>query len=279
MITTIEPLFKIEIGEESLLIPTITKEVISRNYATDQGVITSRPDYAADSNSYGKGHIARPPGAIISPEKLMKLRADVINDLESAGFRTDTPISSITNWDRTLGESLVKNLKMSLTQANNPGVWAYLTLYVFWEFPTWRYPGRRQSSTTFGVLGNEDEFQRNFQRSAGGARNVLRKCWIRTTALGPDLGTDGLSATVEVLNEDELVNVFERTTLANSRELLRAIVETIYIKRPTSQDRMFAVRRFASAVLHRTPTIHFGILGEKLLPTLSDIFDEVNPNS
>jgi len=158
-------------------------------------------------------------------------------------------------------------------------VWAYLTLYVFWEFPTWRYPGRRQSSTTFGIRGNEDEFQRNFQRSAGGARNVLRKCWIRTTALGPDLGTDGLSATVEVLNEDELVNVFERTTLANSRELLRAIVETIYIKRPTSQDRMFAVRRFASAVLHRTPTTHFGILGEKLLPTLSDIFDAVNPNS
>ena len=268
MTAPIEPLFKVEIGEESLLIPTITKEVVNRNFAKNQGPITSRPDYAADSNSYGKDHVARPPGAIISPEKLMKLRVDVIKDLEAAGFTTNTSISSITTWDRTLGESLTKNLKMSLAQANNPGVWAYLTLYVFWEFPTWRYHGRR---------GADGEIVYSVKRWEGGNKNVLRKCWMRAIALGPNLGTDGLSGIVEVLNEDELVNVFERTTLANSSDLLRSIVETIYIKRPTSHDRMFAVRRFATAVLHRTPTTHFGILNEKLLPTLSDIFDEVNP--
>ena len=270
MTARIEPLFKVDIAEESLLIPTITKEVVGQIFAKKQGPVTSRPEYAADLDGYGKGHIARPPGALISPEKLMKLRADVIADLESAGFAINTQISSITDWDRALGESLTKNLKMSLAQASNPGVWAYLTLYVFWEFPTWRYHGRKGK-------GANGEIIYSVKRWEGGNKNVLRKCWMRAIALGPDLGTDGLSGIVEVLNEDELVNVFERTTLANSSDLLRSIVETIYIKRPTSHDRMFAVRRFATAVLHRTPTTHFGILNEKLLPTLSDIFDEVNP--
>jgi hypothetical protein len=203
---------------------------------------------------------------------LMKLRAEVIADLESSGFKVNTQISSVTDWDRALGESLTKNLKLSLVQENNPGVWAYLTLYVFWEFPTWRYHGRKGR-------GADGEIIYSVKRWEGGNKNVLRKCWMRASALGPDLGTDGLSGTVEVLNEDELVNVFERTTLANSSDLLRAMVQTIYIKRPTSDNRMFAVRRFATAVLHKTPTTHFGVLHEKLLPTLSDIFDEVNPTS
>lgn len=272
MTAQIEPLFTIDIGEESLLIPAITKEVVSRIFAKNEGPLTSRPDYAANPTSYGKGPIAKPPGALVSPEKLMKLRTDVIADLESAGFEINAQISSVTDWDRALGESLKKNLKMSLVQENDQGVWAYLTLYVFWEFPTWRYHGRKGK-------GSDGEIIYSAKRWEGGNKNVLRKCWMRASALGPDLGTDGLSGTVEVLNEDELVNVFERTTLARNRDLLRAIVQTIYIKRPTSDNRMFAVRRFATAVLHRTPTTHFGILREKLLPTLSDIFDEVNPTS
>lgn len=272
MTAQIEPLFTIDIGEESLLIPAITKEVVGQIFAKNEGPLTSRPDYAANPNSYGKGPIARPPGALVSPEKLMKLRTDVIADLESAGFTINAQISSVTDWDRALGESLTKNLKMSLVQENDQGVWAYLTLYVFWEFPTWRYHGRKGK-------GSDGEIIYSAKRWEGGNKNVLRKCWMRASALGPDLGTDGLSGTVEVLNEDELVNVFERTTLARNRDLLRAIVQTIYIKRPTSNDRMFAVRRFATAVLHRTPTTHFGILDEKLLPTLSDIFDEANPTT
>jgi hypothetical protein len=269
-------LFDLDPMEDAPIIPTISKAVLLDKFSDNDGIVVNRPQYAADETSFGNGRIARPPGQLILPSDLMKIRAELINDLAMANLELGAAMSlkDKNNWDRVVGESLEKNLSISLAQANNQEVWAYLTLFVFWDFPTWRFPGRKKE-----VIDFDDELPKSkFERSWGSARNVLRRCWIRAHVLGPDLGSDGLSGTVEPLQEDELTNLFERSTLGNNKQLIQAMVKTIYIKQPISDKRMHPTRRFAKAVLHRTPTTHFGALGDKLLPVLSDIYDSVNPN-
>ena len=268
-------LFAVDPMEEAPIIPTINKAVVLEKFKDNDGLITNKPQYAADDFSFGSGRIARPPGQLILPSDLMKIRTELINDLAAANLKPGSTMSlkDRNNWDRIVGESLERNLSLSLAQANNPEVWAYLTLFVFWDFPTWRFPQRKKE-----LLEPDDDLPKSkFERSLGSARNVLRRCWIRAHVLGPDLGSEDLSAIVEPLQEDELTNLFERSTLANNNELIRAMVKTIYIKHPISDKRMFPTRRFAKAVLHRTPTTHFGALGDKLLSVLSDIYDSVNP--
>ena len=269
-----EILFDVDPMEEAPIIPTITQAVLIEKFKESNGIVTSRPQYAADNSSYGTGRIARPPGQLILPSELMRVRDEVINDLSLANLE---PLKAMSlkeknSWDRIVGESLERNLQFSLAQANNQEVWAYLTLFVFWEFPTWRFPGRKSDSLKY----DEDLPKTEYERSAGSPRNVLRRCWIRAHVLGADLGTDGLSGVVEPLQEDELTNLFERSTLGNNKELIQAMVKTIYIKSPIADKRMHPTRRFAKAVLHRTPTTHFGVLGDRLLAVLSDIYDSVN---
>ena len=259
-------------------IPLISEIVVAKYFRDNKGVIKEKPDYVATTESYGTGHIVKPPGATIQPSELISLRELVISDLLKKGFVVGKKLSTVDKavWDRTLGASLFTNLKIPLAQIGDPGVWAYLTLYVFWEFPTWRFPKKEENDEP-DLAGTEvsKSKKKPYLRSSGGPRNVLRKCWDRAFVLGPDLGMDGHSALVQSLGEDELVNIFERTTIGNNRVLAEAIVNTILIKRPIRKDRMDIVRQFTKAVLRKTPTTHFASMGKKLPAALSDIFDSV----
>jgi Family of unknown function (DUF6339) len=259
-------------------LPLVSESVVARCFRQNQGVILEQPDYVATATSYGHGHIVLPPGSIIKPSDLMILREQVIADLQRAGFTLGRKLSTDDKaiWDRTLGASLFTNLRIPLAQIGDPGVWTYLTLFVFWEFPTWRFPKKEEKDEPDLVdTGTTKSNKKPYLRSSGGPRNVLRKCWDRAFVLGPDLGLDGHPATVQSLGEDELVNIFERTTIGNNRVLAEAIVDTIFRKRPIRKDRMDIVRKFTKAVLRKTPTTHFASMGNKLPAALSDIFDSI----
>ena len=259
-------------------IPLISESVVANYLRDNKGVIKEKPNYVATTESYGTGHIVLPPGAIIQQSELIKLRELVISDLVDAGFVIGKKLSTVDKavWDRTLGASLYNHLKIPLAQIGDPGVWAYLTLFVFWDFATWRFPkGEEKDEPDLIATEPTKSNKKPHLRSSGGPRNVLRKCWDRAFVLGPDLGMDGHAATVQSLGEDELVNIFERTTIGNNRVLAEAIVNTIFIKRPIRKDRMNIVRQFTKAVLRKTPTTHFASMGKKLPTVLSDIFDSV----
>jgi hypothetical protein len=259
-------------------IPLVSESVIVKLFRDNKGIITEKPDYVATAASFGNGHIVLPPGALIKPSDLMNLRERVISDLINAGFTVGKKLSTEDKavWDRTLGASLFTNLRIPLAQIGDPGVWTYLTLFVFWEFPTWRFPKKEEKDEPDLVDTEPTKSNKKpYLRSSGGPRNVLRKCWDRAFVLGPDLGLDGHPATVQSLGEDELVNIFERTTIGNNRVLAEAIVDTIFRKRPIRKERMDIVRKFTKAVLRKTPTTHFASMGKKLPAALSDIFDSV----
>ena len=238
------------------IFPTLSKQYVTKNlFKESGGVITSQPTYAVTATQYGDNRVVRPAGQLISRQKLIELREFILRDLADEGFTPNMPIpgKEVAKWDRTLGSSLVKHLKVAPYQMHNEDVWTYLTICVFWEFPTWRFPVKGPSRSRSG--------DRDFSRSIGVPRNVLRKCWIRAWTLGSALLTDEFPSAAP-LGEDELVGLFERTALGNNVELVKDLVRAIYRNHPKQTGRSEVIREFAKLVLRRTPTISFLALSE-----------------
>jgi hypothetical protein len=237
---------------------------------------TTRPSYVEIPDKFGSGSLIRPPGRSITPTELELLREKVLDDLAAAGFNSGFKISSSehkANWDRALGASLLKHLPISAAQASENGVWAYLSTFVFWDFASWRYSSARKSSALTDN-NDGDEVVKSIERSLGGQRNVLRKCWIRAYVLGPDLGVGTELPSPQAMKEDELVNLFERSTLGDNHELARAIARTIYKHHPKATRRMDFTRELTKSVLRKTVSTHFSYLGS----SMDDLLDEIAMN-
>jgi hypothetical protein len=254
--------------DDEPVIPRITPNEVKRLLALPPGV-GGRPSHAGIPETLGDGRFVRPPGRLVTPGELGNLREGVLSDLASAGFEPGSRITGPgkAKWDRTLGASLLDRLPISAVQASERDVWAYLTLFVFWEFAAWRYPGTKSTATAT----DGDEPVEPIKRVFGEPRNVLRKCWIRADILGPDLGVDGAVPGAEHLGEDELVNLFERSTLGDNRDLARAVARAIYRNRPKSLKRMEFTREFTKQLLRRTVSTHYSYRG----PAMDDLLDEI----
>ena len=90
-------------------------------------------------------------------------------------------------------------------EAASTEVWSWLTLVLMPDIALQRFPDASSS------------------RMNGGPRNVFRKVWWRVEVLG-DLADPALPGT---LGEDELVGIFERTSLGRNRSVARAIFRRI----------------------------------------------------
>jgi hypothetical protein len=252
------------------IIPRITRDEVSRLLALSGH--TTKPSYVEIPEKLGSGNLIRPPGRSITPTELEILRVKVLEDLAAAGFELGFKITSSdhkANWDKALGASLLKHLPISAAQASENGVWAYLSTFVFWDFASWRYSSARKSSPSTDNGG--DEVVKSIERSLGGQRNVLRKCWIRAYVLGPNLGVGSELPLAEAMKEDELVNLFERSTLGDDHELARAIARTIYKHHPKAARRMDFTRELTKSVLRKTVSTHFSYLGS----SMDDLLDEI----
>ena len=216
-------------------------------------------DHLATESSYGKGHYILPAESLISCEELMALKTHVIDALEGRGFQFGVliPKTKVAEWDQILGQALWEKLKISIPQSNDKEVWTYLSVFVFYGFAEWRYPTSEDGSE-------------NRERLIGERRNVLRKCWIRVVALGPDLLLDNHPGS-QRLSEDELVAIFERPTLGDDKILARAIATHFLKNYPKALNRPDRTKTFAKAVLRLTPSINFAALGSHLESTLSKI--------
>ena len=263
----------LNITPDEPVFPRITNPEVERLLRLGNGT-GPQPSYVDIPNSLGDGRFVLPPGRLVSPAELSDLRNKVLADLSEQDFVLGQRISSSDHkslWDRTLGASLLEHLPISVMQGNERGVWAYLTMFVFWDFPTWRYSSTPKLKSTVHSKDNEDEQVPLLERTSGGQRNVLRKCWIRSYVLGPNLGIKDNSHGVEHLKEDELVNVFERSTLGDNHELARAITRTIYKHRPSSVNRMNFTRSLTKQILRTTVSTHYSYLGA----AMDDLLDEI----
>lgn len=107
----------------------------------------------------------------------------------------------LTEFDQQLGRLLFDRMDILPAEAAHPGVWAFLSLVLMPDVAHWRFPN----------LQAKDDYE----RLTGGDRNVFRRVWWRSYALGPELA--------EKLLEDEAVGIMERPSIGMCPSVARAV--------------------------------------------------------
>jgi len=148
-------------------------------------------------------------GSPVDAASLVGIRQAVEAALVSAGLSAVVR-GNAAEWDRIVGWALHRatstpSTRMSPMEAASTDVWSWLTLVLMPDIALRRFADGSSA------------------RMNGGPRNVFRKVWWRVEVLG-DLADPSV---VDTLGEDELVGIFERTSLGRNRPIARALVRRI----------------------------------------------------
>jgi hypothetical protein len=108
-----------------------------------------------------------------------------------------------TQFDRALTATIVEAMSIVPADAAHEGVWSFLSLVLLPDVAFWRFPN---------PAGRTD-----YERIIGRPRNVFRRLWWRSFALGPRASAG--------LLEDEAVGIMERASLGGSPTVARTIAE------------------------------------------------------
>ena len=184
-------------------------------------------------------------GPVAGQVELSRLRGRVVHDL-SGFLDADRPISGgFREFDWALGRSLWSHLEIVVSDAAHRSTWNFLSLMVFPDLVWNRFPDPSE------------------ERALGTPRNVLRRVWNRYKLLG-DL--DGRGA--EALNEDELVQLTERTSLARNRRLVSALALRVIAY--SGPRRMEFTRELAKRATFVTGPLLIDVLTDSEVEDLAD---------
>ena len=217
-------------------------------WSAAQALIEEREDFprsaleAASAVSHPKAAPAR-IGSPISDARLGQLRDKVRSTLNGFDPHFTWPVTRtrVSEFDRTLGACLYEHMNIVPSDAAAEGVWSFLTLVLLPEIGPWRFPGS------------------GAKRYRGVHRNVMRRTWWRAYVLGPDLG--GGSKESPYLGEDELVQIFERSSLAANPLIARGIASAVHQNdRALPINRSDFVRDLTCRMLRLMPLISFDSL-------------------
>lgn len=166
---------------------------------------TSAGDLAATS------HPAAAPiatGATGVPEAVIEHVATSVRELATLlGFPTPLTRPNVAKFDQPCGDLLVDEMQIVPADAASEGVWSFLTLVVLPDVALWRFPDMKD------------------ERFLGRPRNTFRRVWWRSFTLSGANSPDGTAW--DPLGEDELVNIFERPSIARTAELARSMTRAV----------------------------------------------------
>lgn len=239
--------------------------------------------YGISLTGFGHDSVIRPSGERpVTPMELLELRGKVLRRLEEFDLRPERELTSAQRaiWDREVGSTLFDLLEVHSVQAFDDEFWTYLTMHVFWDFPNWRFPGKKSTGGYETDSENETDpdaigLKRAEDRIFGGRRNVLFRVWLRAHVLGPDLAVPSRGVGGEVVKpagEDVLDNLFGRPSISRNHEFARAIMSAFYRNAPSGSGRHHVFREFMKAIRRRNPTLHFTAIGEHLGLVLDDLW-------
>lgn len=176
-------------------------------------------------------------GQVASVTEIDGVRETVLDALAPWLQRGVVPRSDSSTYDSTLGRALHSRLQIVPSDAAHDGVWSFLTLIVLPEIAVLRFP------------------EMHSDRMLGTARNALRRTWQRQEVLA-----DVLPRASRPLGEDELVGLFERTSLARNRRLVRRLARAVLAYEGPNRSRW-------ARDLYKRVTF---LTGPRLLDALSD---------
>lgn len=126
---------------------------------------------------------------------------------QNHGFPEQGSQASRAAFDTDLAISLSEIATLGSGEALRDDAWAFLTLVMNPDVVAWRYPDRPKD------------------RYEGGVRNTFQRLWIRGVVLDRGAEHNDRWALVREINEDGLVQIFERASVAGNARLARAIAE------------------------------------------------------
>ncbi|EAP98555.1 hypothetical protein JNB_00265 [Janibacter sp. HTCC2649] len=143
-------------------------------------------------------------GTVASGTKISQVRTEVMTQMAPLISENGHVAGPHRIFDWMLGRALFHGLQIVVSDAAHKSTWNFLSTSVFPDLVWARFPDP-----------SED-------RVLGGSRNVLRRAWMRYDLLNE---LEGHGA--EDLNEDELVQITERTALARNRGLAVAVARSV----------------------------------------------------
>lgn len=189
-------------------------------------------------------------GTRVTPDRLERVRHEVLSALEPQLRLARTQASnrsSRAEMDAPLGEALRRTMGIVPSDAAHDGVWSFLSLVLLPEVTRARFPDGHVS------------------RWLGRPRNALRRTWWRQHVLGEEFRPpEG----IRPLGEDELVGLFERSTIGSDRRLVRALARRILAHR--GADRSEFARRLSKRVLAEMAFTEIALLSDDELEELID---------
>jgi Family of unknown function (DUF6339) len=141
------------------------------------------------------------------PDHVIEHAAAAVRDLaESLGFPRSLSRPNVSKFDGPCGDVLLDEMQIVPADAAAEGVWSFITLVVLPDVALWR----------FADIAEE--------RFIGRPRNTFRRLWWRSYTLA---GVNQPANDSEPLGEDELVNIFERPSIARSARLARSMAQAV----------------------------------------------------
>jgi hypothetical protein len=168
-------------------------------------------DLAAARAAASTTHAAAAPVATGPPPVpsgvVDRLAAEVRALADDLGYPAPLPRAGVSRFDQPCGDLLLEEMRITPADAASEEVWSFITLVVLPDIALWRFPDLLP------------------ERFLGLPRNTFRRVWWRSFTLqGENLI---LSGGPEPLGEDELVNIFERSSLSRSATVARAMTRAV----------------------------------------------------
>jgi hypothetical protein len=147
-------------------------------------------------------------GAPHVPQPIIEGVAARVREIaESFSYPAQLARGSVAMFDQPCGEVLLDAMRIVPADAASEEVWSFLSLVVLPDVVVWRFPDRLT------------------ERLIGQPRNAFRRLWWRAFTL------EGANASnpqgPAPLGEDELVNIFERPSVARCAALARAMTRAV----------------------------------------------------
>lgn len=224
-----------------LIFPRLTDTVAAELRG---GLLGRSPDAAARefALSHPAAYYAAVGGVRVTADRLADVREETLESLGpliSRAFAGDLNKQTRSEMDLPLGRVLHRTMGIVPSDAASDGVWSFMSLVLLPEVTVARFP------------------EGHIDRWLGRPRNALRRAWWREHVLGEVLHATGEA---RPLGEDELVGLFERTSIAEEPRVARELGRRILaFDGPGRSD---YARRLSKRVLAEMAVVELAVLND-----------------
>lgn len=187
-------------------------------------------------------------GQPVPPQVVERIAREVRSLAETMGYPSPLARSAVARFDQPCGDLLRDEMGIVPADAANEDVWSFMTLVVLPDIASWRFPD---------MLA---------ERFLGLPRNTFRRLWWRSFTLQAANGI--VHGGPEPLGEDELVNIFERSSLARSASVAQGMTRAIRSLRADGVARTAAMRELAKRMRRLVSFMAFEVLSQSDLDRL-----------